>query len=78
MDRHGDASSLERHVSDVLECLAAANHELNGPVPSEPFERQNEAVIIDLAVAMSNIISEGLGYLVSWPRSGRFPSDAGR
>lgn len=63
--------ALSPHVEDVLACLAVANLELNGPRPSETFDRPNPAVIADVAYPVSCLLSELLRRQREWFRSQR-------
>jgi hypothetical protein len=66
--------SIEHFVEDVINCLDAVNHELNGSNPSGPGSVERASVLVDRQVSysISGIISGILLYYRRWKRSNLF------
>jgi hypothetical protein len=65
-----DISAL---CDDIIGCLAVANLELNGPVPSDSTSpNRTISVVSDIAYTVSGIIASGLRYHRLWSRTGKF------
>ncbi len=75
-DREDAWPNVKALSDDVIGCLAVANHELNGPVPSETIGERNTKLLGELAVPVSGIVSPGLAYHAKWTREGRFGVEA--
>ena len=74
-DRTGSRPNITELSNDIVACLKVANHELNGPVPSESVSvNRNRSVVSELAYSVSGIITSGLHYHRSWSRTGRIQS----
>lgn len=68
-DQESIEPELSPHVEDVLACLAVANLEMNGPRPSETFDRPNPAVIADVAYPVACLLDDLLRRQRDWSRS---------
>jgi hypothetical protein len=67
---------LRAVLADIIACLEAVNHELNGPVPSESIGGNKERDIAAVAYAVSGIVVYGLQARRRWEREGLFtPQD---
>jgi hypothetical protein len=58
--------------SDVLACLEAVNHRVNGPVPSARDVRQDTTAIAEVAYPVACIVEAGLESHRRWSREATF------
>src|SRR5271156_2473382 len=64
--------NLPALLADIIACLEAVNHELNGPVPSESIGRNRAGDIANLAYSVSGILVCGLKARRRWDRESLF------
>lgn len=63
-------AALDRLYEDILACLEAINHALNGPVPSETTANGAAQTEVQLVYAVATILDEAWEYYCRW-QSGR-------
>ena len=74
-NRTGEALELESPCEDVIDCLIAANVELNGETPSETSGYQIESVIREFAYPVTSIMSRGWQYYLDWTEAEKFTAE---